>query len=413
MKNCKEIKVLSIESLIPYQFNNRNHPESQVKIIANSIKEFGFTNPLIIDESNLILAGHGRYAAAQLLGLKEVPCIVKDDLSEAQKKAYRILDNKLTLDSTWNIDNLNLELEHLEDVDFPLDDFGLEDLKGLFDETNKEVEEVDAPEVPDEDSVFIKRGDIIELDRHRLMCGDSTSAEDYDALCQSNFDGFTLMVTDPPYGVEYDPSWREKAGVSHNRAKMGKVSNDDRADWGEVWKLWAPQVAYVWHASCQTDVVLKSLRNAGLEPVSMIIWNKERFALGRGDYHYKHEPCWYVVKKGCNHNWQGKRDQSTVWDIHAREDSGHGHGTQKPIKCMSTPIENNSNFGSTVADPFLGSGTTLIACEQLDRTCYGMEIEPKYCHVIIERYISYKESKGEPYEVKINGEKVWSSKEAA
>lgn len=144
MKNCKEIKVLPIESLIPYQFNNRNHAESQVKIIANSIKEFGFTNPLIIDESNLILAGHGRYAAAQLLGLKEVPCIIKDDLSEAQKKAYRILDNKLTLDSTWNIDNLNLELEHLEDMDFPLDDFGLEDLKGLFDAPP------DIPDIPEE-----------------------------------------------------------------------------------------------------------------------------------------------------------------------------------------------------------------------------------------------------------------------
>lgn len=213
-----------------------------------------------------------------------------------------------------------------------------------------------------------------------------------------------LMVTDPPYGVEYDPTWREKAGVSKNKAKMGKVQNDHRVDWSESYKLFNAQVAYVWHSGRYTKEFALSLEDAGFEIISQIIWNKERFALSRGDYHWKHEPCWYAVKAGKNHNWQGARDQSTVWDINAREDSGHGHGTQKPLECMARPIRNNSKAGDLICDPFLGSGTSLIAADQLGRVCYGTELEPNYCQIIINRYQAQCQKDEKEFECTINGE---------
>ena len=190
-----------------------------------------------------------------------------------------------------------------------------------------------------------------------------------------------LMVTDPPYGVEYDPT-RE----SDNTLRSGKVLNDDRADWREAWAMFPGDVAYVWHSDMFSHVVLESLESCGFEHRAMIIWGKNRFTLGRGHYHWQHEPCWYAVRKGGTGHWNGDRKQSTLWNIAAREDGGHGHGTQKPVECMRRPIENNSVAGDGVYEPFSGSGTTIIASEQTGRRCYAMELSPNYVDVGVRRW---------------------------
>ena len=238
------------------------------------------------------------------------------------------------------------------------------------------------PDVPDEP--YVQRGELYALGEHRLLCGDATSAEDV-ALLLAGAEP-ALMVTDPPYGVDYDPAWRAAAGVNRNRGKLGKVSNDERADWREAWALFSGDVAYVWHGGLRADVVAESIAACGYEIRSQIIWAKDRFALSRGSYHWQHEPCWYAVRRGGKAHWIGDRSQSTVWSIPARDDAGHGHGTQKPVECMERPLRNHAG---DVYDPFLGSGTTLIAAERLGRRCYAMELEPRYAQVAIERWEAF------------------------
>jgi DNA modification methylase len=197
------------------------------------------------------------------------------------------------------------------------------------------------------------------------------------------------MITDPPYGVAYDPQWRAKAGVNKNRGKMGKVRNDDRADWREAWALFPGDVAYVWHGALHASIVEESLRTAGFQIRSQIIWAKDRFALSRGDYHWQHEPAWYAVRKGTSGRWAGDRSQGTVWSIPAREDSGLGHGTQKPVDCMRRPMVNNSEPGDAVYEPFCGSGTTIIAGETVGRRVFAIELDPLYVDVAIRRWQTF------------------------
>ena len=197
------------------------------------------------------------------------------------------------------------------------------------------------------------------------------------------------MVTDPPYGVQYDPAWRALLGVNLNTGKLGKVQNDDRADWREAWALFPGAVAYVWHDALHAAEVQTSLEVSGFEMRSQIIWAKDRFAISRGHYHWQHETCWYAVRKGGKGYWAGDHSQTTLWRIPAREDAGHGHGTQKPVECMRRPIENNSSPGQLVYDPFLGSGTTLIAAEQTGRVCYGLEIDSHYVDVVCKRWADF------------------------
>jgi DNA modification methylase len=198
-----------------------------------------------------------------------------------------------------------------------------------------------------------------------------------------------LMITDPPYGVNYDPAWRKRAGVNLNTGKLGKVANDDRADWREAWMLFPGSVAYVWHAGRHTSEVQQSLEASGFDMRAQIIWAKDRFALSRGHYHWQHEPCWYAVRGVAAANWSGDRKQSTLWTINAREDDGHGHGTQKPVECMRRPIENNSSPGQAVYEPFSGSGTTIVAAEMTGRACFAIEIDPAYVDVAILRWQAF------------------------
>lgn len=402
-----EIDFLTKDTLVPItkirenELNSQKHDEKRIDELIENIKRIGWTTPLQIDSDGVIIAGHKRFYAAQKMELMKVPCVVfpkgttKEDLI-----AHGIFDNKSTKDASYHLHNLEILLGALEDADYDLKPLALDELKPLFvEEEDEEVKDDEAPAPPSEEDCYIKKGDVIELGRHRLICGDSTDPETVEELLQGN--EVTLMVTDPPYGVEYDPSYR-----SDNPKKQGKVANDDKADWREAYRLSDAQVAYVWHAAKFADVVLEGLRETGFEPVAQIIWAKDRFAMSRGDYHWKHEPCWYAVRAGSTHNWQGARDQHTLWEIKAREDDGHGHGTQKPMECMARPIKNNTKKGELVYDPFLGSGTTLMACEQLGRVCRGIEIEPKYCQVIIERYRKFCNEKGNPAEVKVNGEPI-------
>lgn len=370
----------AIADLIPFARNSRTHSDEQVAQIAASIREFGWTTPILIDGHNGIIAGHGRLMAARKLGMTEVPAIVLDHLTDAQKRALVIADNKLALNAGWDMELLSSEIAGLGDEGFNLDLLGFneKELAALLAEKTEGLTDPDDVPEPPADPVSVL-GDVWLLGKHRIVCGDSTDA-DVVAKC---LNGVTphLMVTDPPYGVEYDPT-----RTSNNKAKSGAVLNDDRADWAEAWALFPGEAAYVWHASMFTDVVLKSLEDCGLLRRSMIIWAKDRMTLGRGHYHWQHEPAWYVVRKGGKGYWNGGRDKTTIWNIKAREDGGHGHGTQKPVECMKRPIENNSSAGQAVYEPFSGSGTTIIAGEMTGRSIHAIELNPAYVDVAVKRW---------------------------
>ena len=378
-----------VSSLVPYARNSRTHSDTQVAQIAASIKEWGWTTPVLIDPDGGIIAGHGRVLAAQRLGLTEVPCMVAQGWTEAQRKAYVIADNQLALNAGWDMDMLKVELGELSDLDFDLDLIGFDNLDALMaDKTDGLTDPDDTPEV--QEQAITVRGDVWLLGKHRLRCGDSTDADDVAALL--NGVEPHLMVTDPPYGVNYKPSWRNEAMPAKNDPKRwkdgsgratGTVQNDDNADWREAWALFPGEVAYVWHAGNKAGIVADSLQACDFDIRAQIIWAKSQFVIGRGHYHPHHEPCWYAVK-GTGH-WQGSRKESTLWQIEHRK-SDTGHGTQKPVECMRRPIVNNSSPGQAIYEPFCGSGTTIIAGEMEGRHVYGMELDERYCDVIVRRW---------------------------
>jgi DNA modification methylase len=382
------VELVPIERLLPYAGNARIHDDDQIARIAASIARFGWTVPALVDERGVLVAGHGRLLAARHLGLKEVPVIRLDHLTDAEARAYRIADNKLTEIAGWDEEALAAELARLgeDGFDLTLTGFGEEEIGRLLDGRGSDDGDADDEgEVPEPPADPVTRsGDLWLLGPHRLLCGDATVATDVERLLGKTVPH--LMVTDPPYGVDYDPGWRNEAGVSAT-ARTGKVKNDDRADWREAWSLFPGDVAYVWHAGVHARTVAESLEACGFRIRSQIVWAKPRFVLGRGDYHWQHEPCWYAVREGATGHWQGARDQSTVWSIGAsEEDEATVHGTQKPVECMRRPILNNSARGDAVYEPFCGSGSTLIAAEKTGRVCLGIEIDPRYCDVVVGRW---------------------------
>jgi DNA modification methylase len=348
------------------------------------MREWGWTNPILADESGSILAGHGRLAAAQKLGFADVPVMVARGWSEAKKRAYVIADNQLALKAGWDEEMLAAELTDLRDLAFDLDLIGFDEkeLSRLLSPGDAVDGDDDIPDLPEQP--VSAAGDLWLLGNHRLLCGDATGASAVARLLGAVRPH--LMVTDPPYGVEYDPAWRNEAGASQSR-RTGKVLNDDRADWREAWALFSGEVAYVWHGALHAGTVAESLAASGFEIRSQIIWAKERLVLSRGHYHWQHEPCWYAVKSGGKGSWSGDRKQTTVWPISSKaQDADTVHGTQKPVECMRRPILNNASVGQAVYEPFMGSGTTLIAAETCQRACLGIELNPAYVDVAVQRW---------------------------
>ena len=377
-----------LESLVPYARNARTHSEAQVAEIAGSIRAFGFTNPVLIAEDGTLIAGHGRVLAARKLGMETVPAIVLSGLSETQRRAYVIADNRLALNAGWDDELLALEFGDLADLgfDLALTGFGEDEIVAL---TSRGTEGLTDPDdIPGTPADPVTRlGDVWLLGKHRLVCGDST---DVDTAAKAlNGVAPHLMVTDPPYGVEYDPAWRETAGVAASGIAKGKVLNDDRADWREAWALFPGDVAYVWHAGLFAGVVADSLAASDFHLRSQIIWNKGQLVLSRGDYHWEHEPCWYAVKRGAKGHWAGDRKQTTVWHIAKPRKNETGHSTQKPVECMKRPMENNSSPGQAVYEPFCGSGTTIMAAEMTGRACHAIELDPAYVDVAVMRWQSF------------------------
>jgi DNA modification methylase len=349
--------------------------------------------PVLADENAIPIAGEARIAAAVKLGLRSILVIVARGWSDEEKRAYRLADNQLAARASWDFERLCNELRDLDFAGFDLDLIGFEPDKletimaglgpsGLTDPNS-------VPDLPEQP--VTRRGDLWWLGEHRVGCGDSTSAVDVAPVlagCEPH-----LMVTDPPYGVDYDPSWRARRGCGVSKRAQGKVLNDDRADWREAYALFPGDVAYVWHGALHGDVVAAGLAASGLQRRTQIIWVKQHFTLGRGDYHWQHETCWYSVRDGKPSHWQGDRTQTTVWEIannnpfgNPQREQSWGHGTQKPVECMRRPIVNNSRPGQAIYDPFLGSGTSLIAAEMTGRLCYGVELNPAYADVMVRRW---------------------------
>jgi len=380
-----------IEDLKPHPKNPNQHPERQIDLLAKIIKKTGWRSPIIVSRrSGFVTKGHGRLMAARRAGFSEVPVDEQDYLDDAEELADMIADNEIAELAEMDIDLRGSVLSDLESMDYPLELVSFAD--GLEPEEVFEglVDEDEVPEPPEEP--VAKLGDLWQLGDHRLLCADATSKTDVQRL----LDGAepSMMVTDPPYGVEYDPAWRSVALHQPNADRAeGKVVNDDQADWTPAWKLFKGDIAYVWHAGRYSPVVANSLAAVDLEVRYLVIWAKHQHTFGRGHYHHQHEPCWFVIRKDQSASWAGDRKQTTLWSIDKNRKSESGHGTQKPVECMARPIRNHN--AKLIYDPFLGSGTTLIACEQLSRKCYGMEISPAYCDVIVKRWEDFTGKKAE------------------
>ena len=386
--HCAFEKAVDVVDLVEHPRNPNKHGDKQIALLAKIIRNQGWRNPIVVSaDSGFIVAGHGRLMAAKVLNVEQVPVDYQPFDNEAEEYAHLIADNRIAELAEADKSELAKLVRELEDkIDLDLTGFDAPSLEELL--ATKEEKQVDAEPKTDKAAELqvkwkTEKGQLWKLGEHRLLCGDSTNAKDVERVLGD--DKADIMVTDPPYGVNYDPSWRAEAGITLNENKLGKVQNDDIADWTPAWQLFDGDVCYVYHAGAKAGTVQQSLEDSGFNIRSQIIWSKDKMALSRGDYHWQHEPCWYGVRDGKKGNRTEDRTQTTVWQIAAREDSGHGHGTQKPVECMARPIRNH--HCTTVYEPFSGSGTTIIACEQLDKKCRAIEIDPNYVAVALERYV--------------------------
>jgi len=377
------VQRVPLASLVPDPGNARSHPKANVDAIVASLRRFGQAEPLVVQAgTRRVIAGHGRLLGMKALGWTACD-IVELDVSGTDATALGIALNRTGELAEWDDGALARILEQLRTEDGGLDGVGFStaEIDRLLDELQPPADDtvVEPPAVP-----VTRRGDVFLLGQHRFTCGDSTDAADV-ARALGGAQPF-LMVTDPPYGVEYDPAWRTRTGLSDSD-RMGTVKNDERVDWSAAYALFPGDVAYVWHAGRFASDVDASLAKVGLHVRSQIIWHKTHFAISRGHYHWGHEPCWYAVREGRTARWCGDRTQSTVWDISpVGQDAETIHGTQKPIECMQRPMRNHGASGDVVYDPFLGSGTSLIAAERSGRVLRGLELDPAYCDVIVTRW---------------------------
>jgi len=388
------IETRPVAQLVPYARNSRQHSETQIGRIMASMREYGFTVPILVDEEDGIIAGHARALAADRLGIANVPVMVARGWSEAQRRSYVIADNALGAGSTWDLGLLKIELDDLKGISFNLDILGFDTdfLKSVMEPNPGRT---DPDEIPPPLSATVSlQDDIWVLGNHRLVCGDCTNAATVGRLLVN--DRPHLMVTDPPYGIDYDPGWRRTArnadgkliSTGSGRA-MGTVRNDTRADWRDAWALFPGDVVYCWSSAMYLPESILSLEACGFERRTLIVWAKSHHTMGRGHYHSQDEECWYAVRKGRTGHWNGGRKQTTVWQIEKPQKNDSGHSTQKPVECMKRPIENNSVVGDVIYDPFMGSGTSIVACELTGRHCRGIEINPDYVDLALMRWQSF------------------------
>ena len=386
MNTTTEMQLIPIEKLVPYINNARTHSPEQITKLRSSLREFGFVNPVIIDKDFNVIAGHGRITAAKEEGIKEVPCVFADYLTEAQKKAYILADNRMALDAGWDDELLRIELEELQCLDFDLALTGFDDkeLSDLFD-TDTEAKEDDFDVSAElEKPTFTRKGDVWVLGRHRLVCGDSTNKETFDTLMQD--EKANLVITDPPYNVNYEGS-------------AGKIKNDNMADdkfynflldaFKNTEAVMADDASiYVFHADTEGLNFRRAFKDAGFYLSGTCIWKKQSLVLGRSPYQWQHEPILFGWKKGGKHQWYTGRKETTIWE-YDKPKKNSDHPTMKPIPLLAYPIQNSSMSNCIILDPFGGSGSTLIACQQTDRICRTIELDKNFCDVIVKRYIEF------------------------
>jgi site-specific DNA-methyltransferase (adenine-specific) len=384
----ERMEMLPVAALVPYARNSRTHSEQQVAQIAASMREFGFTNPVLVDEAGGIIAGHGRVMAAKFLGLVEVPCIRLAHLSEAQKRAYVIADNKLALNAGWDEAMLRLELEDLQAADFDLDllGFNADELGALLTEPEPETEGLTDPdETPDPPARPVTvEGDVWLLGKHRVMCGDSTRIDQMEALTLGG--GIDMWLTDPPYNVAYEGKTKDALKIQNDSMSDGQFRQFLRDAYVAADAVMKPgAVFYVWHADSEGYNFRGAAQDAGWKVRQCLIWKKQSLVMGRQDYHWRHEPCLYGWKEGAGHLWASDRKQTTILEFDRPSRSAE-HPTMKPVALFEYQMLNNTKGGDAVLDSFGGSGTTLIAAEKNGRIARLMELDPRYCDVIIKRW---------------------------
>ena len=385
-KTTTEMQLISVDKLVPYVNNARTHSPEQILKLRSSLREFGFVNPIIIDRDFNVIAGHGRLMAAKDEGITEVPCVFADFLTDAQKKAYILADNRMALDAGWDEELLKIEIEELQNLGYDLEYTGFDEkeLADLFGVDEKEVKEDEFDLTAAlEKASFVERGDVWFVGKHKLMCGDATSSEDVAKLMEDK--KANLVLTDPPYNVAFKSS----DGLTIQNDSMDNndfyeflyLSFKNMAD-----HLENGGAAYVFHADTEGLNFRKAFIDAGFHLAGCCIWVKDSLVLGRSDYQWQHEPVLYGFLQNGKHPWYSDRKQTTIWNFDKPKKNSN-HPTSKPLDLLAYPINNSTQANAIVIDTFGGSGSTLMACEQMNRICYTMELDEKYASVILRRYV--------------------------
>ena len=407
MKTTTAFQLVPTDKLIPYINNARTHNKEQITKLRSSLREFGFINPIIIDTNFNVIAGHGRLEASKAEGIEEVPCVFVEHFTEAQKKAYILADNRMALDAGWDDELLSLEMEELRNAGFNLevtgfDDKEIADLFAVDEEVKQDDFDVDSEL---EKTCFSQSGDVWHIGRHTVICGDSTLSETYTKLLDGK--KVNLVCTDPPYLVNLEST-------------SGKIKNDDLDDENgykflkSAFERFHENMAkdasiYVFYATSKARVFHDAYEDAGFKVGAGLVWKKDRLVLTRTDWKYIHEPIIWGWRKDGKHIWYGNQKQTTVFEfdrIKNSKEDGCGHPSSKPVPLISYLIQQCTQSNGIVLDGFLGSASTLIACEQLDRICYGVELEPKFVDVAVKRYIALKDGVSDDVYVIRNGETI-------
>ena len=405
MNKVSEMNLVDVDKLIPYVNNARTHSKEQINKLRASIREFGFINPVIIDRDYNVIAGHGRILASQEEGIDKVPCVFVDYLTDAQKKAYIIADNRMALDADWDEELLKIEIESLKNEDFDLSFTGFDEseLLDLFGDDSKGKVEDDNFDLSLalEKASFVEKGDVWTVGKHRLMCGDATSKEDVQTLMGDTKGN--LILTDPPYGV----SFKSSSGLTIENDSM---KNDEFYNFLlSAFKNMADHLekggsAYVFHADTEGLNFRKAFVDSGFHLAGCCIWVKNSLVLGRSDYQWQHEPVLYGFMQNGKHRWYSDRKQTTIWNFDKPKKNSN-HPTSKPLDLLSYPISNSTQENAVVIDTFGGSGSTLMACEKMNRICYTMELDEKYASVILRRYVEDTGDMDNVYVIR-NGKKI-------